>query len=498
MKKFTMEENQIKILIDELENLGISRDFLDEKAIENIYEAKRIVEEFDENGQLTQREKKALIQSILDNHVLNIKRRNMLPKLIQNFRDMGLSEQEINIAIINLGVNGRILEQTGYGYTYSDLLMNIDNSCDIIKIHKEELQKCSVSDITMLTALSKTLDESEKGALKQEIGLPDEVIENKHIRDLYMAKAIVERYDFEKELTSQQKRALIQAILNNSYIDNKKPHLSALMRKFELIGLDEQEVYGTVINLSVNGRMIEEKNGYSYRDFLSNNEGTWETIGNLRNRIDTQVENRTILTAVSKYLSEEEQNKLLDELLELGLSKEFIELKSVENLYMAKEIVEGYEFSREFTRDEKRIFIQLILHNKFLNKEGKKTVYLSRLMQRFENAGLDEQEIYGAILNLGINGNLTNMTGGFTYTELLINKNDVFYDVERCYRDQMYIDITEDRIQKASLKSEKIMQRALRNQKNKGQIENQMITRNAINDMTRQEIEHEQDEELER
>lgn len=497
MKKYMIDENQRKILIDELELLGISRDFLDEKAIENVDIAKRIVEEFDEKGQLTQREKKALIQSILDNHLLNIKRRNVLPKLIQKFRDMGLSEQEINIAIINLGVNGRILEQTGYGYIYSDLLMNTDNSCDIIKMHKEELQKCSVSDITMLTALSKTLDESEKRELREELGLPDEVIENKHIRDLYMAKAIVERYDFEKKLTLQQKRTLIQAILNNSYIDNRKPHLSALMRKFELIGLDEQEVYGTVINLGVNGRMIEEKNGYSYRDFLSNNEGTWETIGKLRNRIDTQVENRIILTAVSKYLSAEEQQILINELLELGLSKEFIELKGTENLYMAKKIVEGYKFNRELTGEEKRIFIQLILNNKLLNKEGRKTVYLSRLMQRFEQVGLDEQEIYGVIINLGIDGKLVDMTGGFTYTELLINRSDVFYDVGN-YKNKMHFNVTEEAIQKAKKKSEKIMQRAVRSQKNKGTIESQMITRNAIDDLTRREIEHEKDEELER
>lgn len=493
-----MDESRKNKLLEELEILGISKDFLEEKAIENIYEAKRIVEEYADKEQLTQREKKALIQSILDSHVLNIKRRNMLPKLIQKFKDMGLSEQEINISIINLGVNGRILEKTGYGYTYSDLLTNHDNSCHIIEMHKEELQKCSVSNITMLTALSKTLDEAEESELREGLELPNEVVENKHIRDLYIAKAIVERYDFEKKLTSQQKRALIQAILDNSYINNSKPYISNIMRRFEQIGLDEQEVYGTIINLSIDGRMIEEKNGYLYRDFLSNNEDTWRTIESQKYRINTQVENREVLTAVSRYLREEEQKRLVDELLEVGLSKEFIELKSMGNLYMAKAIVEGYEFSREFTRDEKRIFIQLILNNKFLNKEGRKTASLSKLMQRFEKAGLDEQEIYGSIINLGIDGNLTDMTGGFTYTDLLINKNDVFYDVERYYRDQMHIDITEDRIQKARLKSEKIMQRAVRNQKNKGEIPNQMITRNGIEDLTRQEIEHEQDEELER
>ena len=94
--------------------------------------------------------------------------------------------------------------------------------------------------------------------------------------------------------------------------------------------------------------------------------------------------------------------------MNLGIDTEFLESRDIRNLYTAKEIVDNYEFEREFTKQEKASLIKSILIES-LNIE--RTYLLSIFIQNMEEEGLKTQEIYGIIINLGVNGNLVNETG---------------------------------------------------------------------------------------
>ena len=63
---------------------------------------------------------------------------------------IGLNIQQIYGMIINLGVDGNILEETGYGYTA--LLANKYNSCQTIIRHKERIHT-QVTEETIQRAL---------------------------------------------------------------------------------------------------------------------------------------------------------------------------------------------------------------------------------------------------------------------------------------------------------------------------------------------------------
>mgnify|MGYP006935747667 CR=1 FL=1 len=59
--------------------------------------------------------------------------------MIYNLEQAGFGEQEIYGMIINLAVNGNVLEEKEYGYT--NLLGNVNNACKTIIKYKNKINK---------------------------------------------------------------------------------------------------------------------------------------------------------------------------------------------------------------------------------------------------------------------------------------------------------------------------------------------------------------------
>ena len=415
------EDNQEKIK-QELIDLGIDKDFIELKDIRNIYTAKEILDNYSFERELSREEKRELIQTLLNISDLNKNMNRYLTTLIRNMEQIGFNIQEIYGIIINLSINRKILEETGY--SYNDLLSNKNNSCQSIKDYKCFLQT-KITKGTKLKLKSINQNKDYQEGIKRElinIGIDSDFVESKDIKNVYVAKQIVEGYNWRKELTVEEKKAIVKSILDNAGLNkNGTSYISTMIYNLEQAGFDEQEIYGMIINLGVNGKILE-KTGFEY-NILLQSKNRLTKINEYRHEIQTNVTRGTILKAKSLNLSEKEQEKIKQKLINLGIDKDFIESKDIGNVYIANQIVENYNFYENIRSEEKKAIVKAILDNAGLNKNGRR--YISTMIYNLEQAGFGEQEIYGMIINLGINGSVS-VEKGFSYKDFLSNTGNVW------------------------------------------------------------------------
>lgn len=296
----TLSEEEEKALRSELQVLGIHSHLIKQRSAENLYMAKSIVENYDFGIPLTQEEKKAILQAILDSSELNRRPGNNLFRLMHVFYEIGLNEQEIYGGMINLSVHGKAIKEPGY--EYNNLLANSEGVRETLLQHKDGIDT-EVSGITILTAMSKSVEEAEEQRLKEELeklGIMPEFIRNKDKSNLYLAKWIVDNCKIGRELIIGEKRDIIQCILNSTKLDTKEHvYLYKLIHQLEKIGFDEQEICGAIINFGVNGILIGTKT-YSYNELMSNESGILTNIGDYAGQIKTNVTKGTIANSLNK------------------------------------------------------------------------------------------------------------------------------------------------------------------------------------------------------
>ena len=451
-KTDSLKKEDIDILKKEMSVWGIEKEFINSQDIKNLYVAKQIIEQYNSKIPFKIEEKKSILKMILSSSAVTGKGHTCyLVNLIQKMEQIGLNEQQIYGMIINLGINGKVLEEKGYGYR--DLLTNSDNACQTIAQYKNQIQT-EVTEGTISKAKADNLTEEDIDKLNKElvnIGLDKEFIELKDASNLYIAKQIIYEYDFKRELTNKERKAVLKLILNNAKLNkNKHNFLSTLIQRMEQIGLNKQQIYGMIINLGINGT-VTEKTGYDYSKLLANQNNACQTIAQYKDEIQTKVSEVTILKAKTFDLDQQAVQKVKDEFKALRIDKEFIDSKSEKNLYIAKQIIDGYVFKRALIAEEKKSILEAILNQSCLNKD--KFIYLIKLIQNLEQIGLNEQQIYGMIINLSINGRIIEETG-YNYKVLLNNKNNACQTISQ-YRDQIQTEVTEETIQKAVKKANK-------------------------------------------
>ena len=433
-----------KLLIQTRENDERIQVYNKDKGLGSKYIAEAIVEGYNwkkDGNTLTKKEKELIINTLLR----SVKTNNELYNLYEAINKIQIerkkfTQNEIFAIMINLAIDKRI-----GNISYSELLKKDRSEIQNILLNNKESLQTSVLPISidLLASRGKEVNRLKKELI--DLGLDEEFIEAKDIRNVYVAKQIVEGYEFKRELTDEERKAILKAILSNSRLDKGYScYLSSLIQNMEQIGLDTQEIYGMIINLGINGKVIEET-GYDYTSLLNNTNNACQTIVEYKDKIQTDITEGIILKAKSDNLSQEDGEKLKKELIDLGFDEKFIESKDIRNVYVANKIVEGYEFKRELTDDERKAILRAILSNAKLDK--KNTSYLSSLIQNIEQIGLDKQEIYGMIVNLGINGKVIEETG-YDYGSLLSNSNNACKTIAE-YKDKIRTDITEGIILKA-------------------------------------------------
>ncbi|MCL2354422.1 MAG: hypothetical protein FWC68_00735 [Oscillospiraceae bacterium] len=253
----------------------------------------------------------------------------------------------------------------------------------------------------------------------RDLGIPEEIIRIYTSNNLRIAKQVVEGYNFGREITSEEKKALLQEILNNSKCKGKNnTYVRKLIENLNKKGnLTEQEIYGIIIRLAVDGGIDK----YSYTWMLQGSMHVEKFIEHYvqnKEEIDLSITKTTIQRAIAYNLSKEDEEQLAEYYRGLGVPDEFIKSKSTKNLYATKQIIDGYNFERELRKREKGQVLQSILKNVLLDKENRnlgRLRFISILMQRLERLGFNEQERYGIIINSAVSGGID----GHNYSDML-------------------------------------------------------------------------------
>ena len=479
-KADTLKEEDKQVLKRECKTLGVETEFIDNVDERNLYMAKRIVDGYEFGRKLNKEEERALIKAILSNRTLTNGGNVFLTTLVRNLEKIGLNKQEIYGTIINLGANGNVIDTPEYGYY--NLLSSKDKILELAQ-YKDDIET-KVSSMTIQWAMANQLNSESKKALKEEyeeLKISQELIDEIDERNLYVSKRIVDEYNFSRKLNSQERRAILQSILNNKLLKRKNIYISKLEKNVERAGFTEQEIYGIIINLVVNERIIKE-NGYGYQILINNSEKALG-LAQHKSEINTTVTDITIQTAETNQLSEETIEDLKRQYEDLGFLTDNIEEIHEKNLYTAKRIVDNYEFDRKLRDEEKRLLLQSILSPKILRKG--RTSYLITIMKNLEKIGLTEQESYGAMMNLAINGNLID-NKEYKYIKVLNSPNGIL-ELSK-HKNQIKTNIDENMIQNLMKKAEKIIKKSVKQVREQGNIVDIHSTMNELEDMVTMEF----------
>ena len=458
-------EEEIRALKERLIALGIPDEMIEEKAEKNLVMAEKIVEGYNFGRKLSNEEKKAIICAVLNNRKLNKSNNIYISNLIENLRGIGLSEQEAYGSIINMAILGSAVKKGGYDY--SSLLRS-----------SKKVQELKVSEIdTIVTEgaikvaqaklekqiRNESLSDEEIHEVKERLkvlSIPDKMIEEKDERNLAMAKKIVEEYNFGRKLSNEEERAIIHAVLKQKELNKSgSGYISNLIENLRGIGLGKQEVYGSIINMAIKGNAGKTVR-YSYSDLFHSSKKVQELQAS---EIDTNVTEDTIKEAQTKLekqirnenLSDEEIHKVKERLRVLGIPDEMIEEKAERNLVMAEKIVEGYNFGRKLSNEEKKAIICAVLKPKKLNKSV--SIYISKLSGNLSSLGLDKQEVYGSIINMAIKGN-AGKNVKYIYSDLLASSKRV----RELQLEEIDTIVTEGTIKAAQTKLERKAKKAKR------------------------------------
>lgn len=303
--------------------------------------AKRIVERYHHLGRgLRTEEKRGLIQAILKPKLLNESGHGYLDSLVQRLSECGFSEQQVYGIIINLGVNGRIIDENGC--SFSNFLRNDTEAFQRIKEGSDRVEK-DVSTFTIIIAASEYLNEAEQQQLKRRFAN-----KGKEPRHIYVAKRMIEEYI--PDQPKGRKNSLMFNLLELKFETNSREARRNTERVFlKALGLENSE----------------------------------------RNDSDNveRSSNEDLINRVEK---------------EYGINREFLEQKSIANIAAAVEIVEGYCFEKELGIEGKRALIQQILSSSWFGRRMEYA--LPSLLDKFQQIGFEEQARYGIMINLFLNG----------------------------------------------------------------------------------------------
>ena len=358
----------IEDLIKELNDLGISSQTIQEKSSIDLYMAKSIVERYSFGRELKKEEKRGLIEAILAPTVLNNLGQDSLYFLVEKLRKYSFSDQDVYGIIINLAVNGRIIDEKGC--SYSDFLKQDINAFQTIKNDSARVEKC-VSPFTVIIAASECLSEEEQRGLKTWF-----VSGGKDIRHVYVAKRMIEEY-----LPNQHKRDSIM---------------------FKLLELE----------FKTNSREAKRN---TERNFLE--------------ALEPEMSRKEDPANVGESQGESSPDILFNRLeKDYNINREFLEQKSSDNIARAEEIVNGAIYGIGLTIEGKRALLLKLLSSKSFG--GKMPNALSIMMDNFQQIGFSKQDTCGVMINLFALG-ITLDSHTYEYWDFLCtNKNDAWKTIK--------------------------------------------------------------------
>lgn len=192
-----------------------------------------------------------------------------IPNLLRLYvalQQKGMSEKDAATAITNMSINQSILIP---GYSYSKLVRDISSVKDLAKeafdteIVTEDTLRKGFANSSKLELTKENIE--QKCEIARQLGINDETLRIKDPRNVAEAVKMVEEYQFERELSDEEKGSILQCLLTCSKLNKGKGYFfSNLIERYKQIGLSNQEAIGALINTACGNAV----NGYSMARIL--------------------------------------------------------------------------------------------------------------------------------------------------------------------------------------------------------------------------------------
>ena len=320
------------------------------------YFSHAIVEGYDwtQTRRLMPQEKSLLINKMYYKGVA-IKRYRYLYQAIEKALDMDKkpTQEEIFAAIMNIVVDGEL-----EGISYKNILLMPPQEMEELLSRNSDSLRTLVDDFTIDLAIGRGRALTQMKNNLVALGLDKDFINTKRIHNIYMAQRIVESYCFDREITPDEKKAIIYCILDTTTLDEDKHfYLSTFLKNLEDIGFSEQGAYGAIISMAIKRKSMVTQLPYTYSDLIKSRKCCME-LEKYKDSIETNVSDGDIKNAVVKEASQD--TSILQEYIDMGFEA-FAESINVQNLVYAKKIVDEYDFGRQLTAEERRAVIYCLL-----------------------------------------------------------------------------------------------------------------------------------------
>ena len=159
-------------LKSELLEIGVNPTILEEKDYKNIYFAYKILNEYNFDMQLTNKEKARIIEALLRINDFNYTKNEYISNIYNEMEiQLNLSKQDIYGVIINLAVNGIAIDEKGFSYSkvsskYKYIIPKLKG--------KEKNLHTNIDEITIASAIGELTQRVKKELL--DYGLNEEFI----------------------------------------------------------------------------------------------------------------------------------------------------------------------------------------------------------------------------------------------------------------------------------------------------------------------------------
>ena len=162
----------------------------------------------------------------------------------------------------------------------------------------------------------------------------------------YIAEAIVEGYNWKKDgntLIKKEKELMINTLLRGVKTNNELYNLYEAINNIQIGSqkFTQNEIFAIIINLAIDAKIGD----ILYSELLKKDKSEIQHI-----LLDNEESLQTSVLPISIDLLAgrgKEIKRLKKELIDLGLDIGFIDSKDIKNVYVAKQIVEGYDFKSD-------------------------------------------------------------------------------------------------------------------------------------------------------
>ena len=409
-------------------DLGIDKEFIESKKIEDVYWAKEIVDVYESDEEISDREKNAIICAVLKSALLGKDRTDgRLLNIVSFLKSINVREEDISGYIMCSAINNRN-GPLAYGDLLSSSIMKLEEAFKGYSFDGD--LKTQISKMDLLKAVSDNLNQTEleeARKVRKELGL-DELF-NPPIteKNVFVAQEIVNRYCNQSKslhLSEEDKKSILFKILNAQSLQEKRGGcvLITLMQYVENIGLTEEQIYPFMINLAITGSALDEFSGVDYKRLLQNSDNATELLATNRKNLKCNVHRSTIMMARVDTLSTSERRKILEDYNQFDSDAESLDFRHKSaNMYVLDFLIKDFCNRNGLDEAKGKLLLTAILKN---NQDRMKKYNFIDLLQSFENEGFSFEEAEEIMIKMSIEDKISNRRG-FTFSNLLGSRNKI-------------------------------------------------------------------------